>query len=133
MPGVQAMLGRCRTARLPCAVASSTKREQLEDRLHRAGLHGYFAGFAGGDEVDHGKPAPDIFLLAAQRLGVEARRCLVFEDSEHGARGAIAAGMGVVIVPDLTVPSAEARAFSTAVLTSLEEADHFFSDWFVAS
>lgn len=132
MPGACDLLDRCRAMGLPCAVASSTRRVQLEERLMRAGLHDRFAAFAGGDEVEHGKPAPDIFLLAAARAGVEPGDCLVFEDSEHGARGALAAGMQVVIVPDLTHPSDEARALCLAVLPSLVDVMTSFDDWFHA-
>ena len=120
-PGARALLTQLQAAEVPCAVASSTRREEVERRLSLAGLAVQFQALVGGDEVEHGKPAPDIFLLAAARLGRAPRQCLVFEDIEHGARAAIAAGMQVVIVPDLKQPSAEARAFSLAVLGSLEE------------
>jgi HAD superfamily hydrolase (TIGR01509 family) len=115
MPGARELLDRCTAVGLPCAVASSTRRGPLEERLVRAGLHDRFQVFAGGDEVAHGKPAPDIFVLAAERLGVAAGDCLVFEDSEHGARGAVAAGMQVEIVPDLTHPSDELHPLSRTV------------------
>jgi HAD superfamily hydrolase (TIGR01509 family) len=133
MPGVRALLDRCRAQEVPCAVASSTRRLQLEERLTRCGLHPLFAAFAGGDEVAHGKPAPDIFLLAAERIGVDPHDCLVFEDSEHGARGALAAGMQVVIVPDLTHPSDEARGLCLAVLSSLVEVEQHFEIWFAGA
>jgi HAD superfamily hydrolase (TIGR01509 family) len=109
--GALRLLERLRAAGVRSGVASSTRRVQLLERLERAGLHGFFHAVAGGDEVTHGKPAPDIFLLAAERLEVDPRACLVFEDSEHGARGAVAAGMQAVIVPDLKPPS-ERRAAS---------------------
>jgi HAD superfamily hydrolase (TIGR01509 family) len=129
-PGARELLARLEQAKVPCAVASSTRRAQLEERLQRAGLHRFFAAFAGGDEVAHGKPAPDIFLLAAQRLQVEAAQCVVFEDSEHGARSAVAAAMQVVIVPDLAQPSAEARASCFALLASLADVEESFVSWF---
>ena len=69
-----------------------------------------FDSRSGDDEVTRGKPHPDLFLLAAQRMQQAPRDCLVFEDSEHGARGALAAGVSVVIVPDLKTPSDDARA-----------------------
>ncbi|HKO90140.1 MAG TPA: HAD family phosphatase [Polyangiaceae bacterium] len=128
--GARELLARLERARVPCAVASSTRRAQLEERLMRAQLHGFFGAFAGGDEVTRGKPAPDIFLLAAERLAVEAERCVVFEDSEHGAQGARAASMQVVIVPDLVEPSAEAHASCCAVLASLASVNEHFEAWF---
>jgi HAD superfamily hydrolase (TIGR01509 family) len=130
MPGARELLTRLQQAQVPCAVASSTRRVQLEERLTRVDLHRFFAAFAGGDEVRRGKPAPDIFFLAAERLMVEAKDCLVFEDSEHGARGALAAAMQVVIVPDLAEPSADARASCRAVMASLAEVQEQFVAWF---
>lgn len=129
--GARSLLSRLQTDGVKCAVASSTRRAQVEEHLLRADLREFFQAVVGGDEVALGKPAPDIFLLAAQRLTVDPAQCLVFEDSEHGARGAIAAGMRVVIVPDLHPPSEEARAFSLAVLDSLTQVDARLSGWFV--
>jgi beta-phosphoglucomutase-like phosphatase (HAD superfamily) len=85
---------------------------------------------SGGDEVLRGKPHPDLVLLAAERAGHAPAHCLVFEDSEHGARGAIAAGMSVVIVPDLKRPGDDAIAASLAVLASLHDAQVHVDDWF---
>ena len=78
-----------------------------------------------------GKPHPDLFLLAAQRLQQAPRDCLVFEDSEPGARAALAAGMGVVIVPDLKRPADDACAASLAVIDSLHDAQARLDTWFV--
>jgi HAD superfamily hydrolase (TIGR01509 family) len=128
--GARALLARLEARGIRCAVASSTRHAQVEDHLTRAGLRSFFQTVVGGDEVERGKPAPDIFLLASQRLTTDPTACLVFEDSEHGARGAIAAGMQVVIVPDLNPPSDEARSFSLAVLDSLTQTDERFAAWF---
>lgn len=128
--GAKALLERLRAEAIPMAVASSTRRPQVERHLTAAGLLPYFQALVGGDEVAHGKPAPDIFMLAAERLGVEPARCLVFEDSEHGARGASAAGMQVVIVPDLHPPSDEARALCLTVLETLSHAEASLGHWF---
>ena len=128
--GVSSLLARLAALNIPCAVASSTRRAEVERRLESAGLTAYFQALVGGDEVEHGKPAPDIFLLAARRLGVEPARCVVFEDMEHGARGAIAAGMQAVLVPDLKQPEADARALCLSVLTSLVRLDPHFDAWF---
>lgn len=129
-PGVRALLARLRAQRVPCAVASSTRRAEVEARLGSQGLLDSFDAFAGGDEVRDGKPAPDVYLLAAERLGVAATTCLAFEDSEHGAQAALAAGMAVVVVPDLLRPGAALRAASLAVLGSLEDAHAHHRDWF---
>ena len=104
------------------AVASATARAEIERRLASVGLLQRFGAIAGGDEVAHGKPAPDLFLLAAERLGRKPAECVVLEDSEAGVKAAAAAGMAPVMVPDLVEPSSATRALATAVLPSLAEA-----------
>lgn len=89
------------------AVATSTRRSRAQAKLVRAALADRFDALVGGDEPERGKPAPDIFVLAAARLAVAAADCVVLEDSEPGVRGAIAAGMTPVLVPDNAEPSAE--------------------------
>ncbi len=130
--GVVALLQALRDLGVPCGVASSTHREEVERRLVEAGLAGFFVSFSGGDEVRRGKPDPELFLLAAQRLAQAPEHCLVFEDSEPGACAAIAAGMSVVIVPDLKRPSDDSCAASVAVLASLHDAQAHLRDWFGA-
>lgn len=83
---------------VPLAVASSSRRRLLIAKLERFDLLRYFAAIVGGDEVERGKPAPDVFLAAAERLGVAPQHCLVVEDAATGAEAAVAAGMRVVIV-----------------------------------
>jgi len=78
------------------AVASSSVRARLDRTLARAGLHDAFAVTVAGDEVAHGKPAPDMFLAAAERLGVEPAACIAIEDSGPGVAAARAAGMTTV-------------------------------------
>jgi len=80
-----------------------------------------FATVVTVDQVAAGKPAPDIFLLAAQRLGVAPHQCLVLEDSNAGVQAAQAAGMAVVMVPDLQQPTAASQAIAQPVLGSLHE------------
>ncbi len=128
--GVMALLQQLCERGVPCGVASSTQRAEVERRLQQAQLARFFDHLSGGDEVTRGKPHPDLFLLAAQRAQQAPRACLVFEDSEHGARGAIAAGMSVVIVPDLKMPGDEARAASLAVLASMHDAQAHIDLWF---
>ena len=80
-----------------------------------------FAVIAFGDEVEHSKPEPDLFQLASHRLGVAPDECLVLEDSEAGIRAARAAGMEVIMVPDLVPPSEEIAAMATRVCRSLHD------------
>ena len=129
-PGARRLLAGLRAARIPCAVASSTHHAEIGRRLARADLLDFFAAVCGGDEVAHGKPEPDIYLLAVERLGVSASTTLAFEDSGHGALAAIAAGLGVVVVPDLKAPEPAWQARSVAVLDSLDAACVRSAEWF---
>jgi HAD superfamily hydrolase (TIGR01509 family) len=85
-----------RSAGLAVAVASSSPRQRLDRTLRRAGLSGSFAVTVAGDEIEHGKPAPDMFLAAAERLGVAPERCAVIEDSGPGVAAGLAAGMRTI-------------------------------------
>jgi beta-phosphoglucomutase family hydrolase len=83
----------------PMAIASGGTRDIVNRSLELAGIKALFRAIVTADDVVHGKPAPDMFLLAARLLGVEPTRCLVFEDAEPGIKAALAAGMQVVRVP----------------------------------
>ena len=97
-PGVVDFVHALRDRGIPRAVASSSDRRVIDAVLERSGLAGSFDAIASGDEVSRSKPDPEIFLLAASRLGVEPERCLVFEDAPHGAQGALSAGMRCIRV-----------------------------------
>jgi HAD superfamily hydrolase (TIGR01509 family) len=118
-PGLVDLLDWLERENVAKAVATSTRRSRAADKLAQTGLLDRFAALVGGDEIAHGKPAPDIFLLAAQRLGRSPHDCLVLEDSEPGVRAALAAGMPTIMVPDLAPPSPELRALGPLVLASL--------------
>lgn len=107
---------------VPKAVATSTLRPRALAKLTATGLIGRFAAIVTGSDVEHPKPAPDIYLLAARELGVDARRCVVLEDSEPGVRAALAAGATPIQVPDLVAPGEELRAFGHRIVASLEQA-----------
>jgi HAD superfamily hydrolase (TIGR01509 family) len=91
-----ATLADLREASVPVAVASSSPRERLDRTLHRVELHAHFGVTVAGDEVERGKPEPDLFLAAAERLGVEACDCVVVEDTPPGVAAGLAAGAAVV-------------------------------------
>jgi HAD superfamily hydrolase (TIGR01509 family) len=118
-PGLDELLAFLEQRNLPLAVATSTERRLALPRLARAGLLSRFDAIATGDEVSRGKPFPDLFLLAAKRLGAEPSSCLVLEDSEAGVFAARAAGMQVFQVPDLVEPSDEVKRAATGVFFSL--------------
>lgn len=81
---------------VPQGVATTSPRSRLEVTLRAAGLDGAFDATAAGDEVSRGKPDPDVYLLAAERLGVPAGECVAIEDTGFGARAAVAAGMRTI-------------------------------------
>ena len=91
---------------LPVAIASSSHPEVIAEALAATGLGDVFSVVVSSDEVAHGKPAPDVYLEAARRLGVAPAACLVVEDSYNGVRAGKAAGMFVVLVPNRSVPPA---------------------------
>ncbi len=99
MPGVPRVIERLGAAGYPLAVASSSLPPVIEGRLHAARVRHLFGAVVSSFEVPRGKPAPDVFLEAARRLGVPAEGCLVVEDSTHGLLGAKAAGMRCAVVP----------------------------------
>lgn len=120
-PGLLELLAWLEATAIPKAVATSTRRSRAEAKLARTGLLPRFATLVGGDEIARGKPAPDIFLEAAARLAVDPAACTVLEDSEPGMRGAIAAGMAAIMVPDLLGPSESLLATEPLVLATLHE------------
>lgn len=101
-PGANELLAYLAERRVPLALASSSPMAIIEAVVGHFGWRGYFQHLVTGDEVPNGKPAPDIFLEAARRLGADPARCLVLEDSRNGARGAVAAGMTCYAVPDVS-------------------------------
>jgi len=109
------------------AVASSTKNPQVEKRLKLTGLYNRFEIVIDGTMVEHAKPAPDLFLEAAKRLGVEPHTCLVLEDSPFGVQAAVAAGMPVILVSDLLHPTDEIRSLTLGVFNTLNEVRIFLS------
>ncbi|MDC0357867.1 HAD family phosphatase [Oligoflexia bacterium] len=118
-PGLMELLKFLDSTSLQKAVGTSTHREQGIKKLEVTGLWNRFEAMVGGDEVKRGKPAPDIFLLAAERLGVAPEKCIVLEDSETGTIAANKAGMTPIIVPDMVQPSNEIKQLAFGVFPSL--------------
>ncbi|WP_353268683.1 HAD family phosphatase [Gemmatimonas sp.] len=128
--GVRELLGALRDRGVRCAVASSSTAAEIEERLSLAGVLHFFHATAGGDEVHRGKPDPAVYQLAAARLGIAPTSCFAFEDSEHGATAAAAAGARVVLVPDMKAPSRALAASVHVVLESLSHALPLIPSWF---
>jgi HAD superfamily hydrolase (TIGR01509 family) len=99
MPGVTALIGDAHDAGWRVGVGSGQNRARLERGLKRLGLHDRIDTIVTASDVGKGKPAPDIFLEVARRLGVDPRDCVVLEDSEPGCRAAQAAGMTAIACP----------------------------------
>jgi HAD superfamily hydrolase (TIGR01509 family) len=120
-PGLIELLAWLDAERIDKAVATSTRRSRAQAKLAKTALSERFAVLVGGDEIERGKPAPDIFVLAAARLAAEPAACIVLEDSEPGVRGALAAGMTPIVVPDRAAPSIANAATSLLVLPTLHD------------
>jgi HAD superfamily hydrolase (TIGR01509 family) len=114
---VHRMAGRFRLG-----LASSSPRRLIDQVLASAGLTGVFVATVSPEEVSAGKPAPDVYLVAAQRLGLPADRCAAIEDSANGLRSAAAAGCAVIAAPRPEYPPApEALALADLVIARLDE------------
>jgi beta-phosphoglucomutase-like phosphatase (HAD superfamily) len=125
-PGIDGAVAAARriAAVLPVAVASSAHAEVIAAALAATGLADIFDVVVSSDEVAHGKPAPDVYLEAARRLGIEPAVCLVVEDSYNGVRAGKAAGMTVVLVPNHSVPPAPGTgSLADLVLDRLTDLD----------
>lgn len=111
LPGVEPFLEMLATARVPCAIGTSTQRENIRVALDAMGLERYFQAIACAEDVTRGKPAPDVFLKCAEGLGVDPADCVVFEDAPFGLEAAKASGMAAVGVltshPATTLISAD--------------------------
>jgi len=121
IPGAEQAVERF-AASWPLALASSSNRELIDLVLESSGLGRYFKASVSSEEVARGKPAPDVFLEAARRLGVEPTHCAAVEDSENGILAAKAAGMRTIAIPNPHYPPHEdALAAADVVLASIEE------------
>ncbi|WP_340644490.1 HAD family hydrolase, partial [Phenylobacterium sp.] len=120
-PGVPELLDLLDQARLPRAIATSSSAPTVARHLTTHGLTDRFDQIVCRGDYEHGKPAPDPFLAAARRLGVEPRFCLALEDSPIGVRSASAAGMMTVMVPDLLEPTEALAALCVLVARDLHQ------------
>jgi HAD superfamily hydrolase (TIGR01509 family) len=106
----------------PLAVASSSPKKLIDTVLEFAGIADAFEAAVSSEEVPNGKPAPDVYLEAARRLGVKPTRCAAIEDSSNGLRSAAAAGMWVIAVPRPEYPPApDALALAAVTLADIRE------------
>ena len=120
-PGVIELLDTLDDLRMPRAIATSSTHATVRHHLAAHALHGRFHAVAAWGDYAAGKPAPDPYLLAAERLGVAPQHCLALEDSPIGVQSASSAGTMTVMVPDLLEPSEEIRGVCTCVALDLHE------------
>lgn len=120
--GVNEILNYFIENKVHLAVASSSSKNQIESNLEIAGIRDCFEEIVSGAEVVRGKPAPDIFLLAAEKIGCKPEECYVFEDSSNGVRAGYMAGCKVIMIPDIIAPTEEMKRLSYGVYDTLLEA-----------
>jgi HAD superfamily hydrolase (TIGR01509 family) len=121
LPGAREALEHL-AQRWPLGLASSSNRELIDLVLDVSGFSSYFRATVSSEEVDRGKPAPDVYLEAARRLGASPPACTAIEDSRNGIRSAVAAGMRVIAIPNRDFPPGdEALAAAALTLRSLED------------
>jgi len=125
-PGLMYLLDRLRGAKIPLGVATSTKSPRAVKMLEKAGILERFKAVTCGEEVTNGKPAPDIFLLAAKKLGQPPASCVGFEDSTAGLMGLHAAGIRSVYIKDVLNPPEEVLATVWHKCGDLSEAAALF-------
>lgn len=120
-PGLFELLKWLKEQGIRTSVATSTPAESALSELKEAGILPYFDEAVCGDMIARSKPAPDIFLAAAAKLGIAPENCMVLEDSLNGIRAAFAAGMTSVMVPDLVQPDDEIRGKYSYCVESLHD------------
>lgn len=122
MEGAKELLEWLRAKGIPMAVASGSDVDLVRSNMEKLNAAGYFQCFLGSESVEKGKPAPDVFLKAAEMLSAEPERCIVFEDSPNGIRAAAAAGMRCFGIPDLVSFDEDVRDLLFKELKTLDEA-----------
>lgn len=124
--GLFEMLQYAKENHILCAVATSTSAERAMPLLAGAGVLDAFGAVICGDQITRGKPNPDIFLRAAEELGLSPEECVVFEDSRNGILAAKAAGMFSILIPDKIAPDAEMWQAADLLCKDLIEAKAYF-------
>lgn len=104
-----------------CVIASSSDAYIIKEYLKKNNLSKYFIDITAGNEVTHGKPDPEIFLLASKKQNVDPKNCIVFEDSYNGVRAAKNANMKAIMIPNVQKPTDEMKEISTLILNSIKE------------
>jgi HAD superfamily hydrolase (TIGR01509 family) len=119
LPGVVGLLKMLQDHGVPCAVASSTHRENIETIFDAIGVRAYFAAMVTAEDVSRGKPDPEVFLKGAEKIGRDPGRCVVFEDAHVGIEAGLAAGSRVIAVA--TTNPLESLGKADLAVESLED------------
>lgn len=119
--GAKELLTYLNKNNIPAAVVTATDSERAEKYLKETGIFGYFERIISATMVKEGKPKPDIYLYAAEQLGLEPYECVALEDSPNGVKSAVSAGCRTIMVPDLTEPDEELSGIIAARANSLED------------
>ncbi|MBQ7677815.1 MAG: HAD-IA family hydrolase [Lachnospiraceae bacterium] len=127
-PGLFDILDFFRERNVKMAVASSSQQQMIRGNLKKAGMEDYFSVVLSSTEVAQPKPAPDVFLEAAKRLGLDAADCYVLEDSFGGVRAGAAAGAAVVMIPDQLAPTQTIAGLCAGVYEDLAAAAKAIAD-----
>ena len=117
--GAVELLDALQNSECPMAIVTSSSRRTADAHLAQAGIRNRFDTILTRDDVTRGKPSPDLYLLAASRLGISPELCVAVEDSNHGVTAAHAAGTITIMVPDMVPPTDESRARCVAVVDDL--------------
>lgn len=125
-PGAVELLQYLSGKKIPLGLASSTRLAVVTQELKAAGLYDYFQVVVGGDLLRNSKPAPDIYLMTCERMGVLSENTYAIEDSYNGIRSANSAGMHPIMVPDLLPATEEMRSLSEAVFEDLFQVKDYF-------
>ena len=120
-PGLDELLAFLEEQGLPLAVASSSSLDFINMHLRKGDVRKYFSKIVSGANIEHPKPEPDIFLMAAKAIGVEPAHTLVLEDSNAGVSAGVAGGFITVMVPDMDAPTDEVRATVSHICKDLYE------------
>ena len=126
-PGAEECLRWLKENGYRTAIATSSSLNTALGYLERSGLNTYFDAVVSGNQVENGKPAPDIFLKAAAELKKDPSECIVLEDSKNGVRAGRSAGMTTIMIPDLVPADDEMREKADAIFKTLFELPDFLS------
>lgn len=129
MPGAERLLDFLDSHGVKYAIASGSSHQSIEHHLNEVGALERFKTIVGGKDVENGKPAPDIFLLAAKKMGIAPKNCFVFEDSGNGVRAGYAAGMRVFGISNVAPFDEDVKKLMYKELGALDEAIDFLKEY----